>query len=91
VDKVGKFTQRIVNELRARLATMQPKADKAAQTEGQTTEKATLMEVCHHLVITVIRHRHSSTRQDIFRQSPHHIITSGPVKKEQSNFNFNGH
>eukprot|EP00775_Hariotina_reticulata_P007348 gene7348-7559_t len=50
VDKVGKFTQRIVNELRARLATMQPKADKAAQTEGQTAEKATLMEGVHKIL-----------------------------------------
>lgn len=45
MEKVGKFTQRVVSELRQRLSTLQPKADKAAQTEGETPEKAALMEV----------------------------------------------
>lgn len=43
VDKVGKFTQRVVSELRSRLARLQPKADKAAEAEGETAEKEALM------------------------------------------------
>jgi hypothetical protein len=45
VDKVGKFTQRVVSELRARLGRLQPRADKAAEAEGPTAEKDALMEV----------------------------------------------
>lgn len=41
---MGKFTQRVVNELRQRLSNLQPKADKAAQTPGETSEKEALME-----------------------------------------------
>lgn len=44
VVQVGKFTQRVVAELRQRLANLQPKADKAAQEPGQTAEKQALME-----------------------------------------------
>jgi hypothetical protein len=40
---VGKFTQRVVAELRARLARLQPKADKAADVPGATSEKEALM------------------------------------------------
>jgi hypothetical protein len=46
VEKVGKFTQRVVAELRQRLSNLQPKADKAAAaSEGATQEKERLMEV----------------------------------------------
>lgn len=45
VDKVGKFTQRVVAELRQRLQQLQPKADVASQTEGETAEKDQLMQV----------------------------------------------
>lgn len=45
VEKVGKFTQRVVSELRQRIATLQPKADKAAAVEGETAAKNQLMEV----------------------------------------------
>jgi hypothetical protein len=45
VEKVGKFTQRVVAELRQRLSNLQPKADKAAGVAGPTAEKDTLMEV----------------------------------------------
>eukprot|EP00877_Chromochloris_zofingiensis_P009475 jgi/Chrzof1/4781/Cz14g26070.t1 len=44
VDKVGKFTQRVVAELRQRLQQLQPKADVASQTEGETAEKDQLMQ-----------------------------------------------
>uniref|UniRef100_A0A383VD06 SPX domain-containing protein n=1 Tax=Tetradesmus obliquus TaxID=3088 RepID=A0A383VD06_TETOB len=44
VEKVGKFTQRVVAELRQRLANLQPKADKAAAAAGATDEKERLME-----------------------------------------------
>jgi hypothetical protein len=45
VEKVGKFTEKVVNELRLRLANLHPRADKAAEAQGETTEKATLMDV----------------------------------------------
>lgn len=41
---MGKFTQRVVAELRGRLARLQPKADKAAEESGPTSEKEGLME-----------------------------------------------
>jgi hypothetical protein len=45
VDKVGKFTQRVVAELRSRLGRLHPKADKAAEAQGETQEKGKLLEV----------------------------------------------
>ncbi|KAF6262836.1 VTC domain-containing protein [Scenedesmus sp. NREL 46B-D3] len=44
VEKVGKFTQRVVAELRQRLSNLQPKADRAAASEGRSEEKERLME-----------------------------------------------
>ncbi|KAF8057149.1 VTC4 [Scenedesmus sp. PABB004] len=43
VEKVGKFTQRVVAELRQRLANLAPKADRAAAS-GNDAERETLME-----------------------------------------------
>jgi len=43
VEKVGKFTSGIVEELRARLAALKPKAANALQVEGATQEKDALL------------------------------------------------
>ncbi|GBG00375.1 vacuolar transporter chaperone [Raphidocelis subcapitata] len=44
VEKVGKFTGKVVDELRQRLANLKPKADAALQVAGATQEKDALME-----------------------------------------------
>lgn len=44
VDKVGKFTQRVVAELRSRLGRLQPRADRAsAEEDGPSAEKEALL------------------------------------------------
>lgn len=41
--KIGGFTQRVVGELRQRLANLQPKADKASEDSGGSAQKDALM------------------------------------------------
>ncbi len=45
VEKVGKFTSRLVDELRAKIRELQPKADAAKQVPGKTAEKDALIQV----------------------------------------------